>query len=123
LSSFGDEPFVIDDLLQAEEHLVGVDGLYQVVGDLAADGIVHEIFGLVLGDEHDGGLLVRLFDLGKCFETRDPGHGLVQENHVDLVLFYKIDRIETVGEGLYFIAFILEEKDVGMKTFYFIVDP
>jgi hypothetical protein len=71
---FGYQPFIVDDLFQAEQDLVGVDGFDQVIGDLAADGVVHEVLRLILGDQHDGRLLVVLFDLGQGFQTGDTRH-------------------------------------------------
>ena len=44
----------VDILLQGEEYLVGVDGLDEVVGNLRADGLVHDILLLTLRHHDDG---------------------------------------------------------------------
>ena len=33
-SLFGDQPFVVDDLFQAEQDLVGIDGFYQIIREI-----------------------------------------------------------------------------------------
>ena len=52
----------MDVLLQRQQYLVGVDGFYQVVGNLLADGLIHNVFFLALGHHNNGNLRGNLLD-------------------------------------------------------------
>ena len=51
----GHQLLLVHVLLDREQHLVGVDGLDEVVGDLRPHGLVHDVLLLALGDHDDRG--------------------------------------------------------------------
>ena len=44
----------VDVFLQGQQDLVGIDGLDQIVGNLLADGLFHDILLFTLGHHDDG---------------------------------------------------------------------
>jgi hypothetical protein len=64
-----------------------------------------------------------LLDVLECFETAETGHHLVEEHQVEGLLAAFFDGIVTVADGNHFVAFLLEEKDVGLEQFNLVVNP
>ena len=72
-------------LLQGDENLVGVDGLYQIVGYLVADGLVHDVLLLAFGNHDYRDVGRRLFDAREGFEAGESGHVLVEDYKVEVL--------------------------------------
>ena len=53
---------MVEVLLQRQEELIWIDGLDQVIGDLPADGLVHQLFLFALSDHDDGHEGAKFFD-------------------------------------------------------------
>ena len=87
--------------------MVGIDRLYQIVGDLVADGLIHDALLLALRHHHNGHVGVDLFDQRKCFQPGQSGHILVEENDVERLLLAAIDRILPADNGDNLVAFVL----------------
>ena len=62
IGSLGDDILLMDILFQGEQYLVRVDGLDEVVGNLGADGLVHDVLLLALGHHHHGHCGLHLLD-------------------------------------------------------------
>ena len=110
-------------LLDREQHLIGVDGFDEVVGDLRADGLVHDVLLLALGHHDDGRRGAHLLDLGKGFESRHAGHHFVEDDQVVGSFGSHVDRVVSVVAGVHFIALLFEEQDVGLQEFDLVVHP
>ena len=67
----------MDVLLQRQQYLVGIDGLDEVIGNLLADGLVHDVLLLALGDHHDGHLWCNLLNALQGLQATESGHHLV----------------------------------------------
>ena len=70
-------------LLQREQDLIGIDGLDEIVGYLLADGLIHDILFLALGDHHHGGGRRQLFDALQRLQTAEARHLLVEQHQVE----------------------------------------
>lgn len=73
---------LVDILFQRQQNLIGVDGLDQIVGYFAADGLVHDVFLLAAGYHDHGSGRLNLLDLLQGFESGDAWHHLVEQDKV-----------------------------------------
>ena len=94
-------------LLQCQEYLIGIDGLDQVVGNLLADGLFHDIFLFALGHHHHGGRGMDFLDALQGFQTADTWHLLVQQHQVVVVLPTEVDGVSAIRDRRHLIAFLL----------------
>ena len=62
LHRLSDNLLAVDVLLQRQQYLVGIDGLDEVVGNLLADSLVHDVFLLTLCHHDDRHLRCHLLD-------------------------------------------------------------
>ena len=110
-------------LLQGKQNLCGVDGLYQVIGNLGPDGLLHDILLLALGDHdygHTGGLLL---DAVQCLQSVQAGHVLIQQNEVEGLFCATVQGIIAVGHGFYDIPFFLQIQDMCFQQLYLVIYP
>ena len=119
----GDELLLVDVLLDRQQYLVGVDGLDDVVGDLRADRLVHDVLLLALGHHDDGRGGAYLLDLGKGFQSGHAGHHLVEDDQVVAAFGGHVDRVVPVVAGVDFIPFLTQEEHVGFQQFDLVVHP
>ena len=123
LRDFGDNLPLMDVLLQRQQNLRGIDGLDEVVGNLGADGLVHDVLLLALGAHHNGRGGLYLLDILERFESAETGHHLIEEDEVEGFLTAFFNGVVAVADGYHFVAFLLEEKDVGLEQFNLVVYP
>ena len=123
LRHFGDNLALVDVLLQGQEYLRGVDGLDEVVGNLGADGLVHDVFLLALRDHDNGYGGQHLLDAGQGLEAADARHVLVEQDEVVGLLGTAFEGVETVGHGVNRVTFLFEEEDMGLQELYLVVNP
>ena len=106
---FGNQPAYVQVLFQAEQDLVWIHGLDQVIGDLRADGLLHDVFLLALGD-HDHGKIGKFFlDLREGFQAGQSGHVLVQENDVEALLANAFNGVRTIGAGYHLVILFFQK--------------
>ena len=117
------ELMLVDVILDGEQHLIGIDGLDDVIGDFRTDGFVHDILLFAFGNHDYGGGGTHLLDLGKRFETRHAGHHFVEDDQVIGAVADHVDRIVTVVAGIDVISFLPQEKYMRFQQFDFIIDP
>ncbi len=120
---FGDELQAVHVFLDGEQHLIGIDGLDEVVGDLRTHGLVHDILLLALGHHDDGRHGAQFLDARQRFETGEPRHHLVEDDQVELPRGHQIEGVVAVVAGFDVVAFPLEEQDVGFEKFDLVVHP
>lgn len=109
---FAHQPFCLGMFFDGEEYLVGFDRFDEVVGDLAAEGFVHDMFFLAFGDHHDGNLWMIAFDDGEGVQAAHAWHVFVEKHEVDGCFVEHFDGFVATGYGNHLIAFFLQEKDV-----------
>jgi hypothetical protein len=105
----------VDVLLDREQHLVGIHGFDEVVGDLRPDGLVHDVLLLALGDHDDRSSGAYFLDFRQGFESCHTRHHLVQDDEVVVALRRHVDRVVSVVAGIDFVTFSPEEKHVGFQ--------
>ena len=118
-----DQLLLVYVLLDRQQHLVGVDRLDEVVGDLRPHGLVHDVLLLALGDHDDGRRRARLLDAGQRLEPRHAGHHLVEDDQVVGALGGHVDGVVAVVAGVHLVAFAFEKEHVGLEQLHFVVDP
>ena len=119
----GDELLLVDVFLDREQHLIGIHGLDEVVGDLRSHGLVHDVLLLALGDHDDGCRRAHLLDLGQGFESGHAGHHLVEDNQVVGPFGGHVYRVVSVVAGVHLVAFLREKQHVRFQQFHFVVHP
>ena len=112
---FGDQLLGVDVLLDREQHLVGIHGFDEVVGDLRPDGLVHDVLLLALGDHDDRSSGAYFLDFRQGFESCHTRHHLVQDDEVVVALRRHVDRVVSVVAGIDFVTFSPEEKHMGFQ--------
>ena len=95
--------------LAGQQDLAGVDGLGEVVADLAAEGFFHQVLFLALGDHHHGQVGRGLFDFGERLKAAHAGHLLVEQHHVEAALLDLFDGVGAVGNAGDGVAFVLSQ--------------
>ncbi len=121
--AFGDELSGVDVFLYGKEHLVGVDRFDEVVGDLGADRLVHDVLLLAFGDHDDGGGGTQLLDRRQGFEPRHARHHLVEYDEVVDGGAHHLDRIGTVVACVYLVSLPSQEKNVRLEQIDLVVYP
>ena len=113
----------VDVLLQCQQYLTGVDRLNQIVGYLGADGLIHDILLLALGDHHHGRLRLDFLHTLQCLEPRKTRHHLVKHDEVKGSLAAFLNGVSAIGDGCHLISFLVEKNNVGLEQFYLIIGP
>ena len=114
---------LVDVALQGQQNLVGIDGLDEVVGNVGADGLVHDVFFFTLGDHHDGYGRQKRLDFSQRLQARESGHVLVEQNQVEALLLTQVDGVGTVGCLANLVTFAFQKKDLGAHHSDFVVYP
>ena len=123
LRHFRHNLLAVNVLLQRQQNLVRVHGLYQVVGNLRADSLVHDVLLLAFRHHHDRRGRRELLYLLQRFESAYTGHHLVEQHQVELVLLTFFDGVGAVAHGHHLVSFVLQEDDMGAQEFYLVVNP
>ena len=79
LHLLADNRLLMHMFLEAHQDLTRVDGFDEVVGDLLADSLLHDMFLFGLGDHHYRHFGVQALHLLERLETRHSRHVLIQE--------------------------------------------
>ena len=114
---------LVDVLLNREKHLIGIDGLDEVVGNLRSDRLIHNILLLALGDHNDGRGGANLLDSGQGFESRNAGHHLVENYQIVALCRSHLDCVVSIVAGIDLIAFGFEEENVRFQQFDLVINP
>lgn len=120
---FVDDGALVEVLLQRQEELIWIDGLDQVIGDLPADGLVHQLLLFALSDHDDGHEGAKFFDSLQGVEARQAGHVFVEEDQVEGLALDGLDGIGSAQDGRHFVALVLEEEDVRLEQVDLVVGP
>ena len=99
----------MDILLYREQHLIGVYGLDDVVSNLRAYGLIHNILLLALGHHNNGRGGAHILNQRKRLQSRHTGHHLVENNQIKGHRAYHIDSVVTVVTRLYIVALALKK--------------
>lgn len=109
--------------LYRQEYLVGVDRLDEVVGDVVADSLVHDILLLTLGDHYDGSGRCRLLDALQRLQPGQSRHVLIENDEVEMLRLREFEGIAAVVDGHEVISFGFEEHYVGLEEVNLIIGP
>ena len=113
----------MDILFERKQNLIGVYGLYQVVGNFLSDGLIHNVLLLALGNHNHHDTWVNLFEFAQGFKSAYSRHLLVEQHKVEVSLTTQLYGIGTVANGHDFIAFLFEEHYVAPKLLNLVVYP
>ena len=91
--------------LDGEKYLIGVYGLDEVVGNLRAHRLIHNVLLLALGHHNHGRKGTHLLDKRKCFKARHTRHHLVEDDEIVVGAACHLDSVEAVVAALHLVAF------------------
>ena len=123
LSDLGHDFLLVDVLLQGQQYLSGIDRFDKVVGNLTANGLIHNVLLFALGNHNHRNCGKNFLNAGKRFQAIDTRHVLVKKNKVIGRLGTLFEGIIAIRHGIDLIAFLFQEQDVGLQQFYLIVYP
>ena len=113
----------MDILLNREQHLIGIYGFDDVVSNLRADGLIHQMLLLALCHHNDGRGGAHILNQRKCLQTGHTGHHLVEDDKVVRVRAHHIDGIVAIVAGINLVTLILQEEDVRLQEFHLVINP
>ena len=113
----------VDVFLQRQQNLVGIHGLDQVVGNLLADGLVHDILLLALGHHHHGQGGVYLLDALQGLKTAETWHLLIKQHQIEMVLTTEVDGIGAVAHRHHVITLTFKKQALRPQLLDFIIHP
>ena len=114
---------VVDILLQAEQYLVGVHRFDEVVGDIGADGVLHDVLLFALGNHHDGKMRVVLLEALEGLQAAQSGHILIQKDDVHKLFLQDFEGFHTAHRGNHVIALGLQEQYMRFQQVNLVVRP
>ena len=109
--------------LYREKNLVGVDRLYQIVGNLVPDSLVHNVLLFTFCNHDDRDMGHHELDALQRLQTGESGHVLVKDYQVEVLLVDQSQGIGTAACGDHIVAFAFEEKYMGFQEVDFIIGP
>ena len=122
LLAFREQIVLLGGLANDSFELVGVPGLENVPKDMAfVDGVDHRLDVGVAGEEHPDRVGLDLPGLAEEDVAGHPGHPLVGEDQVDLVLVQQIDRGLAGGGGEHSVRAV-ELVTQAFQHVHFVVD-
>ena len=110
-------------LFQRYEYLIRIDRLDQVVGNLVAYGLIHNILFLAFRNHYYGDMRLALLDGREGLEAGQSGHIFVENNQVKMPCSAHIQRIASAHCGGHVIAFAVKEQQVRLQKVYLVIRP
>ncbi len=109
--------------LYGDENLVWIYRLDEIVGYLASDGLIHDVFFLALGNHYHGRLGMTLFDDSEGLEAGEAGHILVEYDEVEWLGVGHVESVAAVVGCDYIITLVAQKHQVGFEEVDLIVGP
>ena len=122
-SLLGYKLLLMDILLDRQQYLIGIYGFDEVVGNLRADGLIHNILLLALGNHNHRRSGSNLFDSRQCFESRNAGHHLVENDQIVALSRRHLDCVVSIVAGIDLIAFGFEEQYMRFQQLDLVINP
>ena len=101
----------------------GIDGLDEIIGNLAAKCLIHNLFAFVFGNHHYRHVLIDFADGAESVEAAESGHIFVEEDNVESVGAHLVDGVETVGSGRDVISLAPQKKYLNFQEVNLVVNP
>ena len=120
---FADQSTLVQVLLNRQQDLIGVDRLDQVIADFGADGFLHDVFLLTLGDHDDRQMRPLVLDASERLQPVQAGHLLVQKNQVKDLSPELFQRFNTAVYSRHVKPFPFQEQEVRLQQINFVVGP
>ena len=118
-----DDFLLLDVLLERQQNLCGIDWLDEVVGNLRADCLLHDVLLFTLRHHHHRRSRQQFLYAGQCLEAAQTRHVLVEQDEVERLFRTTVECIVTVRHGFHLITFLLEKKDVSLQELNLVVNP
>ena len=109
--------------LDGKQNLHRVHRLNQIVGNLAADSLIHDVFLLAFRNHNHGHIGLRNLDLLQRLQSADARHILIENDEVEILLRYGVECVATVGHCGHFVAFVLQKQNMRFQEIDFVVGP
>ena len=109
--------------LEAQEDLGGIDGLYQIVGYLLSDSLLHDMLFFAFGDHHHRYFRTQTFYLLQRLQPVHTRHVLVKKDNIKLPVLDNINSVLSVGGCCYVVVFSFQINDIRLQQVYLIINP
>ena len=113
----------MDILLQSQQYLARVYRLYQVVGNLGTNSLLHDILLLAFCNHDNGCGRLYLLYVHEGLKSGHARHVLIKENEVECLFLACFNGIDSVGDLAHLVSLAFQEHYVGVEEFYLIVGP
>ena len=105
----------VDEFLERQQYLVGVDGFDEIVGNVLSHSLVHDVLFLTLRYHDDGNGGLNLLDALQGFYSRQSGHHFVQQDQIEAPLTTFLNGVKAIGHRHHLIALLFQEKQMGAQ--------
>ena len=120
---FRNNLFPIEIFFDGKQDLIGIDRLYQIIGDFIADRLIHNIFFLTLGYHDDRSLRSKFLDTAQRFEAAQSRHIFIEDYQIEMPGLDLIESIAAIGHGNDLIPFLAKKQDMRFQQIDFIIGP
>ena len=110
-------------LLYEQQNLAWIYWLDDIIGNLTADSLIHNILLLGLSDHNHWRGRADILYQRQGLKACHTGHHLVKDNHIVGVLGNHIYSIVTVVAGINHATAILERENMWLEQLYLVVYP
>ena len=105
----------VDVLLECQQNLLRIDRFEQIIGNLRANGLVHQVFRLILCHHHDWHVGRSLLDGRQRLKSAESRHILVEKDEVVIVFSAEVDGVWPVRARLHGISLLFQENDMPFE--------
>ncbi|MNE49349.1 hypothetical protein D3C80_1438620 [compost metagenome] len=114
---------MIEIFLQAQQNLIRIHRLDQIIGNFRTNRFLHDKFLLTFGNHNDRNSRFLFLHFRKGLQTAHTGHIFVQKNNIKIVVLKNIYRIPTVIAGGDTVIFLFQKQDMRFQKINFVVNP
>ena len=109
--------------LYRQQNLLRIHRLYQIVGNLIAHGLVHNVFFLTLGNHYDRDMGCGKLDSLQGFKSGKTGHILVEDYQVEVLPGNEFKSVGAAAGSDHIVALAFEKHYMRFEKVDFIIGP
>ncbi len=106
-----------------QEYLVGVYRLYEIICDLAADSLIHDVLLFALGDHYHRQMGLSLLDERQSLKSGVARHVLIKNHQIEVLAVSQRKRVAAIIGRDKFIPLVAKKHQVGFQKVDLIVGP
>ena len=110
-------------LLYGYKYLIRIDRLYEIVGNLAAHCLIHDILFLTFSDHYHRDVRKTLLYHRQSLETGESRHILIENNEVEWLGKGHVESVAAIiGRG-HIVALVSQKEQMRFQQVDFIIGP